>query len=99
MSSRKNFGFFSWDGGIEHYSGLLDVALAGGFVTKPSNGWYQLVNTTTGEEIGSKVRQKDTLQPEFWTDLLANPEFQEFVTGMYSITGGVNESLDLETEE
>ena len=24
----------SWDGGIERYSGLLDVALAGGYVTK-----------------------------------------------------------------
>ena len=37
----------SWDGGIERYSGLLDVALAGGFVIKPSNGWYQLVDKTT----------------------------------------------------
>lgn len=89
----------SWDGGIERYSGLLDVALAGGFVIKPSNGWYQLVDKTTGEEIGSKVRQKDTLQPEFWSGLLENPNFQEFVTGMYSITGGVTAELELETDE
>ena len=88
----------SWDGGIERYSGLLDVALAGGFVTKPSNGWYQLVDTSTGEAVGTKVRQKETLTEEFWSDLLANPEFQEFVQGMYSITGGVTESLDLEEE-
>ena len=39
----------SWDGGIERYSGLLDVALAGGYVTSSSNGWYQLVDTNTGE--------------------------------------------------
>jgi len=90
----------SWDGGIERYSGLLDVALAGGFVTKPSNGWYQLVDTSTGAEIGSKVRQKDTLTEEFWSGLLANSEFQEFVTGMYSITGGVTAELeDVETED
>jgi len=89
----------SWDGGIERYSGLLDVALAGGFVIKPSNGWYQLVDKTTGEEIGSKVRHKDTLQPEFWTDLLANSDFQEFVQGMYSITGGVTAELELEVDE
>jgi RecA/RadA recombinase len=31
----------SWDGGIDQYSGLLDVALASGHVFKPSNGWYQ----------------------------------------------------------
>ena len=29
----------SWEGGIEEFSGLLDVALAGGYVVKPSNGW------------------------------------------------------------
>ena len=90
----------SWDGGIERYSGLLDVALAGGFVTKPSNGWYQLVDTNTGAEIGSKVRQKDTLLPEFWIGLMANPEFHAFVEGMYSITGGVTAELeDVETED
>jgi len=89
----------SWDGGIERYSGLLDVALAGGFVTKPSNGWYQLVNTTTGEEVGSKVRHKDTLTEEFWTPLLEQENFRDFVSQMYSIVGNSNLSLDIEAEE
>ena len=31
----------SWDGGVERNSGLLDIAIAGGFVFKPSNGWYK----------------------------------------------------------
>jgi hypothetical protein len=30
----------SWDGGVEKYSGLLDVGLAAQYVGKPSNGWY-----------------------------------------------------------
>jgi RecA/RadA recombinase len=30
----------TFEGGISKWSGLLDVALAGGFVIKPSNGWY-----------------------------------------------------------
>ena len=88
----------SWDGGIERYSGLLDVALAGGFVTKPSNGWYQLVDTDTGEEIGAKVRHKDTLKSEFWEGLLASEKFIEFVSSMYSIVGSSNLSLDIESE-
>ena len=29
----------TWDGGIERYSGLLDIAMHGNFVAKPSNGW------------------------------------------------------------
>lgn len=75
----------SWDGGVEQFSGLLDVALAGGFVIKPSNGWYQKVDTSTGEVLGTKVREKDTLNAEFWTDLLDDEGFQEFVKGMYQV--------------
>lgn len=88
----------SWDGGIERYSGLLDIALAGGYVTKPSNGWYQLVDRSTGEVVGTKVREKDTLTPEFWTDILADETFIDFVNQMYSIVGASNLSLDLEEE-
>lgn len=89
----------SWDGGIERYSGLLDVALAGGYVTKPSNGWYQLVDTNTGEAIGTKVRHKDTLTEEFWSPLLASEPFQQFVTKMYSIAANSALTLDVEAVE
>jgi len=84
----------SWDGGVERFSGLLDVAIAGGFVVKPSNGWYQHVNLDTGEVVGTKVREKDTLSEEFWQDLLADEKFQEFVTGMYQI--GTSTDIDIE---
>tara|TARA_R110000764_G_scaffold25412_3_gene60905 strand:- start:2233 stop:3279 length:1047 start_codon:yes stop_codon:yes gene_type:complete len=88
----------SWDGGIERYSGLLDIALAGGYVTKPSNGWYQLVDRATGEVIGTKVREKDTLSPEFWRDMLADETFVDFVKQMYSIVGASTLTLDLAEE-
>ena len=39
----------SFDGGIQKYSGLLDIALEGNFVSKPSNGWYAKVDQETGE--------------------------------------------------
>mgnify|MGYP006261136533 FL=1 len=51
----------SWEGGIQSYSGLLDVAVNGGYIIKPSNGWYMVVDKSTGESIGNKVREKDTL--------------------------------------
>ena len=88
----------SWDGGIERYSGLLDVALAGGFVVKPSNGWYQLVDTTSGEVVGSKVRQKDTLEPEFWSGLLSDQRFLDFIQNQYSIDRRSEIELDFEEE-
>ncbi len=74
----------SWDGGVRSYSGLLDVALAGGYVTKPSNGWYQQANGPNGEEFG-KVRFDQTLEKQFWDPIFADTDFKEFVKKQYSI--------------
>jgi len=76
----------SWDGGIERFSGLLDVALAGGYVTKPSNGWYCRVDRSTGELIEPKVRAKDTSTKEFWDPIFKTTDFKEFVKNTYTIS-------------
>jgi hypothetical protein len=39
----------SWEGGINRWSGLFDVALEGGYIVKPKNGWYAVVDRETGE--------------------------------------------------
>ena len=85
----------SWDGGVEKYSGLLDVALAGGYVIKPSNGWYQKVNKETGEVLEPKVRQKDTLSGEFWEYVFEFTDFNEFITKQYQI--GLPTQVDFDT--
>lgn len=74
----------SWDGGVRKYSGLLDVALAGGYVTKPSNGWYAAVDMETGE-VGAKVRYDQTLEKEFWDPIFAETDFKEFIKKQYTI--------------
>ena len=74
----------SWDGGVRDYSGLLDVALAGGYVTKPSNGWYA-AESVSGGEGGTKVRYDQTLEKEFWDPIFANTDFKEFVKKQYQI--------------
>jgi RecA/RadA recombinase len=75
----------SWEGGIETYSGLLDIALAGNYVAKPSNGWYCRVNRDTGELADPKVRLKETLLPDFWAPILEETDFKEFVKKHYTI--------------
>jgi hypothetical protein len=75
----------SWAGGVQKYSGLLDAALAGGYVDKPSNGWYQRVDLTTGEVIGSKLRLKETLTADFWEPILETTDFPEFLKKTYKI--------------
>lgn len=78
----------SFEGGIQRYSGLLDIALVGNFVAKPSNGWYQKVDRNTGELVGTRVREKDTLCEEFWSDILANKEFQQYIIDTFQIGSG-----------
>jgi RecA/RadA recombinase len=87
----------TWDGGIAPYSGLLDVAMAGGYVVKPSNGWYAPVDKDTGE-LGTKVREKDTKEAEFWQPVFENTDFKEFVRKAYQIGGDITD-IDLDLEE
>jgi hypothetical protein len=77
----------SFEGGIQKYSGLLDVALEGGFIQKPSNGWYAKVDQETGE-LGQKYREADTHHKDFWGDLLKNEKFKEFINQKYAISYG-----------
>ena len=84
----------TWEGGIAPYSGLLDVALAGGYVAKPSNGWYCRVDRNTGELVDPKVREKDTLQKEFWEPVFAETDFKEFIKSQYSI--GLAQKVDMD---
>lgn len=80
----------SYEGGISKWSGLLDVAMEGGFVVKPSNGWY----SKAGED--QKYRIKDTYTKEFWLPILSTKEFQTFVESKYKAAGGgmMNDDID-----
>lgn len=85
-----------FDGGINKWSGLLEMALSAGFVAKPSNGWYQKVDMETGELIGNKVRLADTNTAEFWDSILKDPKFEEWVekTFMVANTKMVADSVE-----
>ena len=75
----------SWEGGVSKYSGLLDVALAGNYVAKPSNGWYCRVNKQTGELVDPKFREKDTFSADFWDPIFNETDFKEFIMRQYQI--------------
>ena len=79
----------SWDGGVQHWSGLLDVALTGNYVAKPSNGWYCRVDKTTGELMEPKVREKETLNESFWKPIIEDTDFKQYLTNKYSILNNV----------
>jgi hypothetical protein len=89
-----------FDGGISRYSGLLEMALESGHVTKPSNGWYARVNTKTGEVEDKKYRIKDTDTNEFWNKILKDETFLEWIRKTYSYaTSSIYSSYDEEPVE
>jgi RecA/RadA recombinase len=88
----------AYEGGLNKYSGLMDIALEGNFVQKPSNGWYAKVDQETGE-IGDKKRLADTMTAEFWDDILENDNFKEYVRKKYEIAYGSIMGQDSVLEE
>ena len=79
----------SWDGGVEQWSGLLDVAMHGNYVSKPSPGWYCRIDKSTGELVEPKVREKDTLNEEFWKPIIEETDFKQYLTNRYSILNNI----------
>ena len=88
-----------FDGGISKWSGLLDLAMESGHVIKPSNGWYQKVDKTSGEVIEGKYRLKDTDTKDFWKSIISDKGFYDFVKGKYAIaTGKIISDDDIDAE-
>jgi RecA/RadA recombinase len=75
----------TFEGGISTWSGLLDVAIDGKFVVKPSNGWYSKVDMKTGEVEEKKYRIKDTYTKEFWMPILQSKAFRDYIEARYKV--------------
>lgn len=75
----------TFSGGINKYSGILELAMESGLVVKPNNGWYQLVDEETGELLGKKVRADDTETEEFLGAVLKSKKFAQFIESKYKL--------------
>ena len=69
----------SWEGGVQNYSGLLDVAIDAGYCNKPSPGWYAI------KDSDKRVRYDETLTKEFWDPVLSQTDFKEYIKKKFSI--------------
>lgn len=83
----------TYDGGICKYSGLLDIALAGNFVSRPSSKTY----TRPTVEDDKKWFKKQTHCAEFWDPILADEEFKQWVRECYQL--GASNQTDLIYDE
>jgi|APSaa5957512535_1039671.scaffolds.fasta_scaffold00711_22 RecA/RadA recombinase len=71
----------SWEGGIDKYSGLLEIARQLEYVTSPKNGWY----TRPMIEGDKNWRAGDSSCAEFWDPLLLSDEFKTAITRSYEV--------------
>ena len=76
-------------GGINKWSGFLELALEGGYVDKPKVGWYQIVDRNTGE-VGGKLYRGAEIETssEIWTNILKNTDFAKFIEDKYALPKG-----------
>jgi RecA/RadA recombinase len=89
----------SWEGGIQTWSGLIDLAVEGGFVHKGKKGrstGYAVIDQSTGEIDEKVYYERETMNEEFWMPILEDTKFSEFISGKYKI---VYESLTENVDE
>ena len=79
----------SFEGGINRWSGLLDVAIDGGYVVKPKNGWYAVVDKETGEVKAPNMRAGDIVNnKQFWIDMFTKTDFAKYIENRYRMSTG-----------
>lgn len=81
------------DGGIHPYYGILEDALAGGFVTKPKQGWYSRPCVKDDKSWREKTIWANA--EEFWKPLLEDDKFHEYFERRYSFKHNSIASTDL----
>ena len=79
----------NFEGGINRWSGLLDIALDGGYIAKPKAGWYAVVDKTTGELKEPNKRAGDIVNnKEFWEEMFTTTDFARYIENKYKIAVG-----------
>jgi RecA/RadA recombinase len=87
----------SFEGGINRWSGLLDVAMDGGYIIKPKNGWYARVDKETGEVSVPSMRASDIVDnSDFWKAIFKETDFANYIENRYKMAMG---SIMIEEEE
>lgn len=84
-----------FEGGINKYSGILDLAIESGHVAKGKYSrslGYALVDMETGE-VGEMVPFKKTQTPEFLGKVLEDPTFKTYVSNKYKLVGSNQEEV------
>jgi len=79
----------SYDGGINRWSGLLEIAIDGGYIVKPKAGWYAVVDKETGEVKQPSMRAADIIDSkDFWVKMFQETDFAKYIENRYTLSSG-----------
>lgn len=79
----------SYDDGINTWYGLLDDALEGGYIEKPSNGFY----TRPSVPDDKKWRESQIYNNDFWIPLLKNTDIIKYLESKYSYDNTLSDEV------
>lgn len=77
-----------YEGGIDRWSGMLEIARFLGYVELVSGSWYQRTAKGGFDQTKEKKLRKGDLGDDFWYPLLENPQFVDDVNSMFGISQG-----------
>ena len=77
----------TFEGGISKWSGLMDVAEAGGYIVKPKMGWYEAVDPKTGEVLCDKMMRAKEIadNKEFWLMMFEKTDLATYIKEKYTM--------------
>lgn len=88
-----------FDGGIQKYSGILDLAIESGHVVKPKVGWYSMCNVETGEIEDKSFRAGDFGTNERAGKIVNDASFKTFIENKYKLGNAFSAEIEEELLE
>lgn len=88
VKEKSKFAFVvDYTSGIKRWSGLLEMAIEAGYVIKPKNGWYTLIDDEKNPLLEGKMfREKEMNESEFiWNTLFESTEFKSWIHQRYTL--------------
>lgn len=76
-----------FEGGLDKWSGILDMAIDAQLIVKEPGGWYRTVDVETGEVADKKIRAKD-ITSDIYKNIVSSAVFKEWVQNRYQIASG-----------
>lgn len=89
----------TFEGGIDRYSGLFDMAKDAGFIENVSKGWWAVIDPDTGEVEEGKRRESEIQEDkQFFKKLVKSDRFKKYVEDTYKIATSIHD-IELEGED